>query len=264
MSKIIVNKKTSIYGTNKIKLISNVYAPSLVVSYLVVGGGAGGYNTQIFAGGAGAVNYNTQSFSLGVSYSLNVGLGGGLEQNGFSSSFGSITSLGGYKATGGGNTRSGSSPLYIGGNYAGNAGGGYGGGGGGAGGVGQDAVSIDFYNGTAGDGGIGVVWPINGSTYGIGGQGGNDGSDTTGGGGGGTDVNGKVNTGGGGGGGTSTNGYGGGYSGGSGGSGIIALQIPSSKTASFTGSVTYSIVNTTGYKTYYITSTTGTCSVTFS
>lgn len=221
------------------------------VRYLVVGGGGGGGPASYNGGGGGAGGVRTAT-SLAVtgstSYSVIVGAGGSNNYNGVASSFNGISASGGGRGghyqgarNGGSGGSGGGGAAALGTGGAGNAGGyspveGYAGGaaqnvdsgqagtggGGGAGAVGQVGSS------TAGNGGVGILSDISGSStyYGGGGGGGkksnNPGTGGLGGGGNGGSydgnnfgVGGTANTGGGAGGRSPANG---------GGSGIVILK----------------------------------------
>ena len=213
------------------------------IEYLVVAGGGGGGSDTTYGGGGGAGGLLAGSTSItrSSSYSLTVGAGGAVNNNGSGSIFSSIsTSGGGYGGTGNnGSGNSGGSggggagnnflPLFtVQSNFGtgtpgqGNNGGGgnrttatdTGGGGGGAGSAGSPN------NGVIGDnvGGNGVTSSISGiSTFYAGGGGGRQGAGGPGGGGSGF-PSGSIN-------GTNGLGGGGGGGGGSGGSGIVILKF---------------------------------------
>jgi hypothetical protein len=253
------------------------------VDCLVIAGGGGGSG-----GGGGAGGYLEQTgrtVNAGTSYSITIGEGssGGLAQsdrpNGGNSVFDTIIALGGGgggkdnstgrsggSGSGGGATNTGN---YSGGAATqGNSGGatGYGFAGGtapsssgpypaaGGGGAGAVGGSPSANVATSGDGGAGRASSITGTSVirGGGGGGGNSSTSTPGaggsGGGGGGATAGNANTGGGGGGGTSS------VSGGAGGSGIVIIRYADTY-ADLTvgGGLTYTYVNTGGYKIYSFT-----------
>lgn len=260
--------------------------PVTVDLLIVGGGGAGGsgWPDNIGGGGAGGggggftiVNTTLQA---GLSYPVVVGAGGvnipyptaGYGGSGGDSSIagyiayggeGGRTQGGGYSAIGGqGGTGSPNGITYYpggaGGAYhsaglAGGSSGCYGGGGGGGG--------VDDANNTAGVGGDGLGWTINGQTYGGGGGGGGDyslgaagGVGGGGHGGSGNDVvtAGTANTGGGGGGGSSTGGGSWG-AGANGGSGVVIVSYVSG-TQLFSGGA----VTTSGGRYFHTFTTSGT------
>jgi len=245
---------------------------SIPVNYLVVGAGGGAgtsYYSALSGGAAGLVVSGTAYFSTYLPSLISVGAGGvgtrypSTPSNGGRSIFANFIATGGKApdpsarrnmGLGGSNGVGGDNDLYLGGNdnLAGNAGGG--GAGANANG-GNSAISI------GGAGGTGVISTILGASnsYGVGGTGGSWNAGATNG------ANGGANTGNGGSGGNSdglqtptlgTNG--------NGGSGVVIIQIPASRTATFTGVCSVSTPSVAGYKTYVVTATTGTVTVTFS
>ena len=208
---------------------------SYSVDYLVVAGGAGGGSSG-GGGGAGGFQSSNMIVDPTSSYTITVGAGGAVDNNGSNSVFASVTSIGGGKGgpngspgssggSGGGgsysNTTPGSGTSGQGfsggyGNY-GNGGNTYGaGGGGGAGAAGSNSTGSN-----GGAGGVGQSSSISGTlTYYAGGGGGmgfsantpNPGAGGNGGGGNGNSSGGSTNTGGGGG------------TGNAGGSGIVIIR----------------------------------------
>ena len=216
-------------------------------SYLVVAGGGGG--TFAFGGaGAGGMQTGTTTLTLANSYTVTVGAGGAVSNQGSNSQFGSLTASigGGYGPSGNGGSGAGSFNSGAAGTGTagqGNSGGvgltdgatyNSGGGGGGAGASGSGGNSSG-----GGAGGVGLTSSISGtSTYYAGGGGGggdarvNTGGSNSGGAGGGGNggrsssswngTSGTPNTGGGGGsGGYTGSGYG---SGAQGGSGVVIIS----------------------------------------
>ena len=242
--------------------------PSLVVSSLVIAGGAGGGGNGPTgpSGGGGAGGYRN-SYSTETSgdnsstetplalfsstnYTVTVGGGGATETSGSNSVFSTITSTGGGTGgrTGNGSTGGSGGGGGMSGNGAAgtpNQGGDGGNGGGsnpwgGGGGGGASANGGNFSGSTAGSGGAGLSSSITGSATdragGGGGsaQNGTGGSGGTGGGGNGTNIGtagvaGTVNTG---------SGGGGGWAGGAGGSGVVILRYPNDFTISLAGGAT--------------------------
>jgi len=288
--------------------VNNTVAPTSVDYLVVAGGGSGGNGdtTGIGGGGGGAGGLRTSagpsgggntaesafSVTSGTNYTVTVGNGGvaptvsaedgGYGNQGQSSVFGSITTVGG----GGGGKQNGnglSGGSGGGAGYSTFTGGartvnqGYAGGstsgvyseagGGGAGGVGQPATSTK-----GGNGGVGVQSSITGTaTYYAGGGGGGgytalgttQGLGGTGGGGAGGNqsggVAGTVNTGGGGGGagvGFNSAGFGG-----AGGSGVVIIAYPDTyKVLTIGSGLTYDQPTRAGYRVYRFTAGTGTVS----
>jgi len=225
-----------------------VTAGSGEVEYLVVAGGGGGSSSN-FGGGGGAGGYRASvsgessgggvdaespiSLSEGV-YTVTIGDGGAVENNGQNSVFHTITSLGGgfgvtRTTAGDGGSGGACADLRSGGiPGSGTSGQGFdgengdiengvgtgGGGGGGAGGLGTEGTATQ-----GGDGGPGVSSQIDGTSTARAGGGagasntGNNGTGGLGGGGAGNGQNGANNTGG-----------GGGANGGNGGSGIVIVR----------------------------------------
>jgi hypothetical protein len=216
---------------------------------LIVGGGGSGGSSDGGGGGAGGLIYLSKQIINAGLYTINVGRGGTINNNGINSSFNNYIAIGGgrggsyanqYTAgsiatgqsggSGGGGSRSESSEYtyympggngtvgqgFKGGNSF-NDGSGGGGGAGAEGEVGKvESVSNGYISG--GNGGIGKQYDITGtSIYYAGGGGGYYGGLGGLGGGGNTNQNGTNNTGGGGGG-------GGGGNGGVGGSGIVIIR----------------------------------------
>jgi hypothetical protein len=209
---------------------SNLYA----VTYLVVGGGGSGGtgwdSTGAAGGGGGMVLTGTLPISSNSTYAISVGAGGAQStnargayngNNGNSSSFGSVTALGGRfgyasransgVAQAGGAAQIGSTSAPTGG--SGGGGGTGGGGGGGASGAGGAGSST-----AGGSSGAGLSISITDAavTYGAGGSGGNGGSSTS------TGASGGANTGKGGNGGVGGNAAS--ASGGVGGSGVVIIR----------------------------------------
>jgi hypothetical protein len=211
------------------------------VEYIVVGGGGGGgggYDTGSGGGGGGGMvlTGTTITINPGSVYTVVVGAGGVASTNnyptinetsggdGVSSSFDTITALGGdggksSRTQTGGSGKGGEaqtlSASAVGGSGGGNSGtsaGGSGGGGGGANTAGTNGVP-----GAGGSGGTGIVNSLSGSsiTYGTGGNGARGNTTTSG-------ANGTSNRGNGGGGGGF--GSGGARNGGAGGSGIVVIR----------------------------------------
>ena len=216
---------------------------------LVGGGGGGGGgrfdNPSCQGGGGGSAGYtkNYNNVTLqNTTYNITIGAGGSGGGYGARGGTGGTTYFGGYTASGGGGSRTGSADSYggSGGGASGNNWGGYanpGVGGsngsngtrtGNGGGFGQGSTTYGFASSafplySGGGGGGGLVYPISGysNSY-AGAYGGNGGGAR---GGGNNSANGSsaaANTGGGGGGGGCY--YGGGYSGGNGGSGIALMR----------------------------------------
>ena len=220
------------------------------VEYLVVAGGGGcgtsaGGGFRDGGGGAGGLLTATGHAVTAQSYSITVGAGGTVANNGTNSVFDTITSVGGGKggtsstagtaggSGGGGGVSAGAGGAGSQGNAGGLGGSGgtseNGGGGGGAGSVGE--AGSNGGTGQGGDGGIGLANSISGtSTYYAGGGGGRAGNAAPHqpigglGGGGNTATSGDPNTGGG----------GGGYSG-AGGSGIVIIRYLTSSSITATG-----------------------------
>ena len=274
------------------KLIStggSTPAPTtLLVSYLLVGGGggsgAGANNLNCGAGGGGGwvIEVNNQSADFGVAYSVVVGEGGAGSTLGVAAQDGGYS---GYRigtnevAFGGGKGGSSSPANSRNGGTKGSGGGGYGTGAGGAsvyiagfsgsngytdgslryqgaGGAGAGAKGNRFPTDGNNNGGSGITSSITGSAVVYGGGGaGNLGIGGAGGGGNGGDVGyagqpGVTNTGGGAGGARVSN-----NTGFSGGRGIVIFRIPSTRVASFSAGVTFSVITTGGYKIYSVTQT---------
>lgn len=216
------------------------------LDYLVVaGGGGGGSVTSVASGGGGAGGYveGNTTFSLGT-YSIVIGAGGGINNDGNNSNFSDIVALGGGRGaiastnpagdggSGGGSGKGtaglGLQPTSASGGFGNNGrrsgSSSNGGGGGGAGGTGT---------GTAGrNGGIGKESTVTGyPVYYAGGGTGRLGGGFEALGGGGAAISGagagKPNTGGG----------GGGRNGGGGGSGVIIFKVPDTYEAYFTSGV---------------------------
>ncbi len=212
-------------------------APSVgtIVEYLIVGGGGGGGNGYDTGGGGGGgggvVLTGTTTVTADTNYTITVGAGGlgGASpyppgQNlpgtsGDSSSFNSITAVGGSGGFGsrtqtGGASTGGSQGTSVVGGGPGRGGGsnGSGGGGGGAGSAGSNGVP-----GTGGAGGAGISSSLSGApiTYGVGGAGARGATAVTG-------AAGTANRGNGGGGGSFSSG--GSRPGGNGGSGIVIIR----------------------------------------
>jgi hypothetical protein len=285
--------------------VNNTVAPTSV-DYLVVagggsggngdttglgggGGGAGGFRTSAGSSGGGNTAESALSVSAGTSYTITVGNGGvaptvsaeagGYGNQGQSSVFGSITTVGGgggakqngnglSGGSGGGagySTFTGGARTVNQGFVGGNTSGQYASaGGGGAGAVGNPPTNVK-----GGDGGIGVSSSITGTaTYYAGGGGGGgytalgttQGLGGTGGGGAGGNQNsgiaGTANTGGGGGGagvGFNSAGFGG-----AGGSGIVIIAYPNTYKGLTVGSgLTYDQPTRAGYRVYRFTSGSG-------
>lgn len=212
--------------------------PPLIVSYLVMGGGAGGTGGVDFVnygagGGAGVARSGSSTLVASTSYSVTVGAGSpGTEQStasaGSTSLFNLSSATGGY-ANSNSSRRGSGNADYTGGIYTGGASSG--------GGAGAGA------NGSGRSGGAGYSSSITGTSVVRGGGGGGGGGNNSGGSGGGgngiggdyvTAPSGQVNTGSGGGGGPARGG------GGNGGSGIVILRYPAAYTitlgAGLTGS----------------------------
>jgi hypothetical protein len=256
------------------------------------GGGAGGLRTSAGSSGGGNTAESALSITAGTNYTVTVGNGGaaptvsaeagGYGNQGQSSVFGSITTVGGGGgAKQNGNGQSGGSgggagysswtggartvnQGFVGGNTSGQY---ASAGGGGAGAVGNPPTNVK-----GGDGGIGVSSSITGTaTYYAGGGGGGgytalgttQGLGGTGGGGAGGNQNsgiaGTPNTGGGGGGagvGYNSAGYGG-----AGGSGVVIIAYPDTfKSATVGSGLTYDQPTRAGYRVYRFTAGTGTVS----
>jgi hypothetical protein len=254
------------------------------VVYLVVGGGGGGANNYPnpgFGGGAGGYFANTGSVTSGATWTVGVGPGGytgasggnsWIKSSGSCFSWATVTSGniigwgGGYgsggncfgglggSSGGAGHCQCGLQPtlgyglgnhgasMYKGGECGGSS---AGGGGGGAGGPPPYANRA---------GGAGVQWPINAQRYAAGGQGGGCFAAKTCGIGGSSGFNGLPGTPGAAG--TGSGGAGTPYSGPQGTPGgngvvIIGISTASQNAASYTGAVTYSILN--GYRLYTFT-----------
>ncbi len=142
------------------------------VEYLVVGGGGGGGVRHAGGGGAGGLLSGSAAINAGTAYSVTVGAGGGSQNRGSNSAFGSIVANGGGNGStnggvitqdggsggGGSNGRAGGAATSGQGNSGGNANyGGIGAGGGGAGGNGSDTANF-----MPGSGGAGVESSITG------------------------------------------------------------------------------------------------------
>lgn len=246
------------------------------ISYVTVaGGGAGGYyGTEGggAGGGAGGMLSGAVEYSRGTR-TITIGSGGAIGANGSNSVFGSVTAIGGGRASvaggsgGGGQAASGQTGIAGQGN---NGGSGYyddqsylfftGGGGGGAGAVGGSSAGQTI----AGNGGNGLSTSITGTAVTLAGGGGGtsyyaSGTGGTGGGGRGgkpvtgvpgiTPTPGTANTGGGGGGAVNT-----GQQFGTGGSGVVIIACPVPATST-TGSPT---VTTVGSNTVYVFNSSGT------
>lgn len=241
------------------------------VAYLLVGGGAAGFDGYRASGGAGGgvrSSYDTEasggpdgvveemlSFSSGTTYTITVGAGGARLGSGAYPTWagtGGVSSISGSDittiTTTGSNHNSGGTSRDEG--YLGGGGNTYGGGGGG--GAGEAGSASGAYTYRGGDGGDGQTSSITGSSVvrggGAGGIGNAYGSTTpsSGGAGGGADgilpygrasVDGNDGTDGLGGGGTGRNLHPSfsGYTGGAGGSGCVILRMP---TAEYSGTVT--------------------------
>lgn len=153
------------------------------VEYLVVGGGGGGGVRHAGGGGAGGLLSGSATINAVTAYSVTVGAGGGSQNRGSNSAFGSIVAKGGGNGStngsataqdggsggGGSNGRAGGAATSGQGNSGGNANyGGFGAGGGGAGGSGSATANL-----MPGNGGAGVESSITGvSKYYAGGGGG--------------------------------------------------------------------------------------------
>jgi hypothetical protein len=230
---------------------------SYTITYVAVGGGAGGGPVSVRdgcgGGGGGQVTASTTSVTPGASVlTITIGAGGATNSSGTASGITGIVSA----VSGATGTRNGGA---SGNGFAGGAGAldsdgiGDGGGGGGAGGVGANAVAFASNGGAGGAGGIGAETLITGTSQYFGGGGGGGGSATGSGGAGGTGgggaggspyptlpTAGTVNTGGGGG---SYNAN----AGAAGGSGVVFLSMPTlNYTGTHTGSPT---ISTTGANT---------------
>lgn len=237
------------------------------VSVLVVGGGGGGnISSGVFyggGGGAGELKYDATHAVAAGAYSVTVGAGGAAVNNGASSIFDTLTSVGGGKGgkastgfaggSGGGgsqNGNAGGASTASGGGF-GNAGGaganaesGGGGGAGAAGGAGTPG-------GPGGNGGIGKAYSISGSsTYYAGGGAGSTGATGGQGGGGNSLTAGTANTGGGGGGSDTGTGY-------AGGSGVVIVSYVTGTITATGGTIT-----TSGGNTIHTFTTSGTFTVT--
>lgn len=264
---------------------------NLLIEYLIVAGGAGGGAGTGGGGGAGGLLTGQFQILTGVSYTLSIGAGGsgGLSKNSLptngsnSSAFGLTATGGGYGAgdpcsgliynsnnggSGGGgavwcnlvpSTKNAASGIVGQGFAGGSATTNGGGGGGGAGATGSPNISSTV----GGNGGIGVLSSITGTSiwYSGGGGGGQGGTGGTGGGGIGGDTvsislrNGTVNTGGGGGAGYI---HVGGVSG-AGGSGVIVIAYPDIYPALNVGlGLTYDQPTRSGYRVYRFTAGAGT------
>jgi hypothetical protein len=92
------NYVVQFYSNNTITMKQNID-----VSYIIIGGGAGGIDSTIsYGGGAGAggsVLQGTTHLSVGIGYSVNIGNGGSSGVKGFDSSFNSIVASGGAIGT---------------------------------------------------------------------------------------------------------------------------------------------------------------------
>ena len=232
--------------------------PPYDITYSVIaGGGSGG--TAGGGGGAGGMRQGTLTLLVGTTYTVTIGAGGASVSRwgsggnqGSSSVFGSITSIGGGSgghgaggsggSGGGGAQGNGGSGTVGQGNDGGNGNTGSpgypGGGGGGAGAAGQNAANST----TAGNGGTGLASTIDSVLYAGGGGGGTRtgtaGAGANGGGGGSNSSHGTAgtaNTGGGGGGNGGSNN---GTNTGAGGSGRVIIKVPDANyaTSTLTGS----------------------------
>ena len=275
------------------------------VEYLVLAGGGGGGYSAGGGGGAGGYLTSTLSAAISTAYTVTVGNGGSggvgstVAGTGFNSVFASITSTGGggggssgvAPTSGGSGGGAGNAGAFIGGAPASPSGQGNGGGNnnggspyptGGGGGAGPSAVggtgviTSPGVSAISGSGGAGAESSITGTPVTRGGGGGGSatnqgaaaGSGGAGGGGNGGTVGspngapGDENLGGGGGGACNS----GTPSGGAGGRGVVIIKIPDTRTASFTGGVTWAISTAvSGFKIYTVTATSSTSeTVTFS
>jgi hypothetical protein len=252
------------------------------VSYLVVGGGAGGrfghgggggsggFRTNFYGGYSGALQNIEDPFvpTLGTAYTVEIGAGGSQSANGADTTFASIVSKGGnqggsYSYAIGGNGGGydlGTPTSFAGGLPLGSGTSHSGGGGGGAGAVGNNATSQP----RGGDGGVGLSSMIWGESVahagggGGGGYNGNPGNGATGGGqgrsigaGGGSAAGTNTGSGGGGGQGNGGSGY-------AGGSGIIYLRFPNVWAATFSAGLVYETKTIESDHLYKITSGSGT------
>jgi hypothetical protein len=233
-----LKRATTTVTYNKYNQDSNI---NETVKVLVVGGGAGvggGVSgTTYHAGGGGGQVLTNDTYSVsGISpltMDVVVGAGGGTGGNGKSSTFGTLTALGGNKGyvTAHGGT---SGAGYAGGAWTGS-------GTGGAGGGGASGVGLPNSGSTGGAGGPGVTSALSGTsvTYGGGGKGGQAGQN----------YNGAANT-----------GKGGGGESGTGGSGVVIIRY---NTADF-GTVTGGTKTIIGSETIHTFTAIGTSTITFS
>jgi hypothetical protein len=274
---------TNANGTSSASSASNGVTPKAIVSfttnYLVVAGGggavgasesnqskgtggAGGYRTSYSTSGKNSSPESALTLVTGTTYPVTVGAGGAgtrgnknpgghgdfhqtaAAQNGASSIFSTITSLGGgaTSATGGsGGGNSGKGTANQGHDGGGNQGGG--GGAGGAGGAGD--YNVHHAQFSPGSGGVGLSSPISSSavTRAAGGQGANH-TAGTGGGSAPGNANGAANTGGGAGNPSQPYGGVGAHGAPDGGSGVVILRYPATRTitvgAGLTGSTSTS------------------------
>jgi len=272
------------------------------IDYLIIAGGGGGASTSSYGGtggGAGGYrnSYNSETsggnslaetayyISTGTNYTITVGAGGAVGNDGSESQFEKVISVYGGGGTnhpgdrarhgrnggsGGGSTGGTAQGVLGQGSDGGNSPQGGGGGAGAAGGVGQ-GYNVGGENG--GVGGNGLASTITGSSVTRAGGGGastlratasgSAGTGGTGGGGNGskngTAGTGTVNTGSGGGGSVGSNGVGG-----AGGSGFVALSYPSTLTITVGAGLTTGVSETTDGDRKYITFTGGTGEVSWS
>ncbi len=272
------------------------------IDYLIIAGGGGGASTSSYGGtggGAGGYrnSYNSETsggnssaeagyyISTGTNYTITVGAGGAIGNDGNESQFEKVISVYGGGGTnhpgdrarhgrnggsGGGSTGGTAQGVLGQGSDGGNSPQGGGGGAGAAGGVGQ-GYNVGGENG--GVGGNGLASTITGSSVTRAGGGGastlratasgSPGTGGTGGGGNGskngTAGTGTVNTGSGGGGSVGSNGVGG-----AGGSGFVALSYPSTLTITVGAGLTTGVSETTDGSRKYITFTGGTGNVSWS
>jgi hypothetical protein len=190
----LTNGSTSTNGSNTLYTFSSngsiTFSSALSVKLLIVGGGgsagSGGFATG--GGGGGNVFYSSD-YSVSGTYNISIGQGGQASlTSGGSSSFGSLTILGGgYGGTGsniggnggnGGGGHNGTFPSYNGGTGTigsatyGGLSGARGGNGGGGGGGGAGGAAFTGGNQNGGLGGPGISISIGGTTntYGAGGK----------------------------------------------------------------------------------------------
>jgi len=251
------------YGTNGFYLPFNLEDSFITsvssIEYLVVAGGGGSRNYG--GGGGGQVrSFTSQTLNTGTPYTVTVGAGGAPSSDGANSVFVTNTSAGGKGTGGSGYSPGGASGSGFAGGTGANNNNPYLGGGGG----GNSAVGTNASGSTSGSGGAGTSSSITGTSVGYGGGGGagvegggspGAGATTFGGGNGapalGTGNNGTANRGGGAGGdqGQQSARY-------SGGSGVVIIKIPDTRSAHFSGGVTFTGGTASGgFKIYSVTAT---------